>query len=92
MSPTADKLHDPKSASRFLGGYNCPVSPSDLARMRLEGGGPPFLRWRAKHIRYPERELLDWAAANLRAAYRRARSPSPRATPCGGCPPRGAQP
>jgi hypothetical protein len=67
MSPIDDPLYDTDGAVGFLRDLNLPVSRHELNRMRVKsiGGGPAFVRWRAKHVRYPRQALLDWAASHM---------------------------
>jgi hypothetical protein len=67
MSPIDDPLYDTDGAAEFLGSLNLPTSRHDLVRKRVKkiGGGPAFVRWRAKHVRYSRQALLDWAASQL---------------------------
>jgi hypothetical protein len=68
MSPTDDVFYDTEGAVEFLCNLNLPISKIELERMRVKGigGGPDFVRWRSKCVRYPRQALLDWAASNLR--------------------------
>jgi hypothetical protein len=68
MSPTDDVFFDTDGAAGFLGSLNLPISRHELNRMRVKsiGGGPAWVRWRAKHVRYSKQALLDWAARQMR--------------------------
>jgi hypothetical protein len=62
-----DVLVDDKTLGKMLG-----LSPSYLRKLRVKGGGPPFIRLAAKAIRYRVGDALGWASAktaNSTAAY-----------------------
>jgi hypothetical protein len=59
-SPDLDELLDPKEAAREL---KC--SDSTLAKKRLSGAGPRFVKIGAL-VRYRRRDLLDYIANNIR--------------------------
>ncbi len=54
VPPAAIKLLTPKEAAELL-----KVSPSWLAKARMRGDGPPFIRI-GRSIRYSELALLQW--------------------------------
>ena len=53
-------LLTPKDASKFL-----KVSLSWLAKARMRGDGPPYIKF-GKSIRYSEAALLDWLKSHQR--------------------------
>lgn len=54
----ADKLLTTREAAELLG-----VHPGTLENWRAAGEGPPWLRLRARLVRYSEKALEQWAAA-----------------------------
>jgi predicted DNA-binding transcriptional regulator AlpA len=53
------RLRTPKEAADFLR-----VSDSWLAKARMRGDGPPFVKI-GRSVRYPEGPLLQWMKSNL---------------------------
>ena len=53
-------LFTPKEAARFL-----TVSPSWLAKARMRGDGPPFIKI-GRSIRYSEAALIQWMKGRQR--------------------------
>jgi predicted DNA-binding transcriptional regulator AlpA len=41
------------------------LAPSTLAKLRLRGGGPPYIKLGAA-VRYPEDSLIQWIASQRR--------------------------
>ncbi len=41
------------------------LAPSTLAKLRVRGGGPPYLKL-GRSVRYPQDELLIWRNARIR--------------------------
>lgn len=56
-NPTEVKIHDRKSAARFLR-----LTPGSLANLHGEGRGPVYYR-RGKMVYYLESDLLAWILA-----------------------------
>jgi hypothetical protein len=54
-----DRLHPPRDAASFLR-----VSESWLAKARMRGDGPPFVKV-GRSVRYPEGSLLQWMKAHM---------------------------
>ncbi|MET3352641.1 UNVERIFIED_ORG: hypothetical protein ABID33_000524 [Xanthobacter viscosus] len=52
-----DTYLPPKDAAQLLG-----LTESSLAKFRVYGGGPPFLRLSPRRIVYQVRDLREWAA------------------------------
>lgn len=46
------------------------MAPAFLARRRVEGGGPRYVRVSARAIRYRRRDLDQWIADRLRLTTR----------------------
>jgi hypothetical protein len=59
-SGQAGRLLTPKEAARVLN-----LSESWLAKARMRGDGPPYLKPR-RSVRYPEIPLQQWIKARLR--------------------------
>jgi hypothetical protein len=55
-----ERLFTPKEAAGRLR-----VSLSWLAKARMLGSGPPFVKF-GRSVRYPERALAQWTKAHLR--------------------------
>jgi excisionase family DNA binding protein len=68
MSETTTVLVDPTAAAAQLG-----VKPGTLAKWRVSGGGPPFLKIGSR-VRYSRAELEQW----LDQHRRRSTSDLPR--------------
>ena len=49
-----------RDAAQYLG-----LSPNTLSTWRSRGGGPPFLRYSSRCIRYRTVDLDEWVAARL---------------------------
>ncbi len=60
MASRSPKLRPKKAAAR-LG-----LSPSTLAKMRVRGDGPVYIRMTARAIAYDEDDLDAWADARRR--------------------------
>jgi len=56
-----DVWHDPISAAGFLD-----TTPAYLAKLRWQGGGPPF--YRLSGIRYRQRDLDAWRESRRRTS------------------------
>lgn len=54
------RLFKPLEAAHFLG-----LSQSWLAKLRLSGDGPPYMKV-GRQVRYSQADLLGWAAKSLR--------------------------
>lgn len=53
-----------KQAADYLSAMGCPISHRTLANLAAgenKRGGPPFVRFRWKSVRYARRELEIWA-------------------------------
>jgi predicted DNA-binding transcriptional regulator AlpA len=54
------RLFKPIEAAQFLG-----LSQSWLAKLRLSGDGPPYMKM-GRQVRYSQADLLRWAEKSLR--------------------------
>lgn len=57
-----------KEASRFLESLGCPITPRALEKMannNNEGNGPPYLRFRWRHVRYKRADLIAWSQKEM---------------------------
>lgn len=54
------RLFKPIEAAQFLG-----LSQSWLAKLRLSGDGPPYMKV-GRQVRYSQADLMRWAAKSLR--------------------------
>lgn len=54
-------LLTPKDAARFL-----KVSGSWLAKARMRGDGPPYIKMGERCVRYPESGLVQWVKGRQR--------------------------
>lgn len=61
MNPLNQKYLRVGHAARLLG-----LSPSTLAKMRLRGDGPPFIKAGARVILYAKEDLETWLASRRR--------------------------
>jgi len=52
-------IFSPKRASDWLG-----LSQSTLAKMRLSGAGPTYVKLGARRVGYLEKDLAEWVEAN----------------------------
>ncbi len=57
---TDQKLLLTEEAAAFLA-----LTPETLARWRIIGYGPKFVRISSRAVRYRKRDLIAWAEANL---------------------------
>ena len=48
-------LYSPEQAAGFLG-----LSPSTLAKMRLRGDGPAYIKLGPRRVAYKECDIHDW--------------------------------
>lgn len=62
VPPAAIKLLTPKEAAQLL-----KISESWLAKARMRGDGPPFIKV-GRAIRYSETALLQWMRAHQRSS------------------------
>ena len=62
-----DQLYDPKAAGAYLGG-NKAVAASTLAKYRVSGTGPRFIRLNGKAIRYRRADLDAWLDERVRSS------------------------
>src|SRR5690348_1593487 len=58
--PDLGRILDVRQTSARTG-----ISRSTLAKMRMRGDGPPFLKIGKKAVRYPERPLEEWLAGRI---------------------------
>jgi predicted DNA-binding transcriptional regulator AlpA len=58
--PENHRLFKPIEAAHFLG-----LSQSWLAKLRLSGDGPPYMKV-GRRVRYSRADLLKWAQKSLR--------------------------
>jgi predicted DNA-binding transcriptional regulator AlpA len=54
-----NQIFMPKRAAEWLG-----LSESTLAKMRLRGDGPSYIKLGARRVGYLEEDLADWVKAN----------------------------
>jgi predicted DNA-binding transcriptional regulator AlpA len=52
---------DQDQAAAFLG-----LSPSTLQKLRVVGGGPRYLKWGYRSVRYLAEDLVEWAESSSR--------------------------
>ena len=55
-------LFDPSQAATFLG-----IAVQTMARWRVEGGGPPYLKLGSR-VRYDQPDLLEWVCERRRSS------------------------
>ena len=55
----SNSLLSPEQASNWLN-----LSKSTLAKMRLRGDGPCYIRLGARRVAYRKQDLEDWVAGN----------------------------
>jgi hypothetical protein len=58
--------HEPGSASERLAELGIFHGKNTLAKMRCDGGGPPF-RYFSRHPRYSDRDLVSYAQSKIGA-------------------------
>ena len=61
--PSRGRILSPRTACAHMGGR---PSESTLAKMRMRGDGPPFVKLGARLIGYYEHDLDAWAASRRR--------------------------
>jgi hypothetical protein len=67
LTDTRHALLGERSAGRYLGGDEQPLSPRSMQRMRLEGRGPAFLKI-GRLVRYQKSDLDEWLMSRRRTS------------------------
>jgi predicted DNA-binding transcriptional regulator AlpA len=59
MQSTQNQIWTPKKAAEWLG-----LSESTLAKQRLSGSGPVYIKLGARRVGYRETDLEEWVQSN----------------------------